>query len=215
MKAMKVNIFIIEAREIVRVGLKSMLMIDKNLEIIGEATNKKEALAMWLPAIPHVIIMNMSAPVNDVINFTKLIKEKYPEVKILILTLHDYESSLIKILDGGVNGYILKDVSQVDLSAAIKQVNLGGVAKKSNGNLEIYGKDELGKPPQKGAFNITSREQDVLNLIAEGLTNIEMANKLFTSVRTIESRRKLLLSKTGTTNTATLIRFAVINGLIT
>jgi DNA-binding NarL/FixJ family response regulator len=212
---MPVKIFLIEGREIVREGIRSMLDSANNLLLIGTAADDTEAYEKLATIRPDVILMDMNMPVKTVLEFTKGIKEKYPETRVLVLIMHEYESSLVKLLEGGVDGYVPKNTSKEELIAAIKKVNADGTYVQPDTISDILTKYKFSSGvPDKPAMDLSERERQVLDLIAVGLTNVEMAKKLFTSVRTIETRRKKLLDKTGTINTATLIRYAVLNGLI-
>jgi DNA-binding NarL/FixJ family response regulator len=137
---------------------------------------------------------------------------------VLILSMHDHESYLIDLLDAGADGYILKNTSKDELLFAIKKIARHGIYMGPEFTLNMLAKYKAStgfmSPGPLKEHNITSREMDVLKLVAEGKTNIEIARELFTSVRTIETRRKNLLDKTKTTNTATLIRYSIQNGLI-
>lgn len=119
--------------------------------------------------------MNTIGPVKKVIKFTKWIKQKYPQVKILIVTLHDYESSLVKILKNGANGYVLKEGSRDQLINAIEKVNTKDEKIKSEFASEVYEKDEPTERSGKTVTGVSRGEQDVLRLISIGLTNNQMA----------------------------------------
>lgn len=214
---MLIKVLLVEDHEIVREGLKALLEAEKNIKIAGEASNGREALFLVKASLPDVVLMDVNMPVMNGIEATQLIKKEFPEVKVLILSMHDHESYLIDMLDAGANGYVIKNCSREELIFAIKKVASDGVYIGPEFTLGM-----LAKYKNSSAFNIEKNpdislsdyEIEVLQLVAEGLTNVEMAQKLHTSVRTIETRRKRLQEKTKTSNTATLIRFAVLNGLI-
>lgn len=208
-----IKLFLVEDHEIVRQGLKALL--EGKCRIIGEASNGMEALKKLEEGLPDVLVMDMNMPVMNGAECTKLLKQKYPEIKILILSIHDDEDYLLHTLFAGADGYILKNSSTDELILAIKKIIKGGMFISTEIILNLLNKLKH-EPFKKIAIplDITEREMAVLKLIGEGLTNTEIAEKLFTSVRTIETRRKNLLQKTKTTNTATLIRFAVKNGLL-
>lgn len=212
---MPVKVFLVEGREIVRLGVKAMLDNGRNVILAGEASHIEEALQMLKSIQPDVILLDMTLPVAALLDFTKQIKIKYPAVRILMLTLHDYESSLTRLLQSGVDGYVLKDTSGDEMIFAIEKIYKEGSYLEPDTILDVLANyKSKSEVPVAPVPNLSEREMQVLDLIAEGLTNIQMAKKLFTSVRTIETRRKKLLNKTGTINTATLVRFAVLNGLI-
>lgn len=214
---MPVKVFLVDDHDIVRQGIVALLENENSIQIIGEASNGSEALDAINKLKPDVVIMDINLPGANGIEYTRKIKSAFPQVKVLALAMHDHESYLLDMLEAGASGYILKDTSREELVFAITKVGNDGMYIDPEFTISILKKYKSGgvtKAQTKLKTNITEREMDVLKLIAQGLTNIEMAQKLFTSVRTIETRRKNLLVKTGTTNTATLIKFAVQNGII-
>lgn len=215
---MAVKIFLAEDHDIVRHGIKALLSAEQSVVVAGEASNGAEVLAMLKTQKPDVVVMDMNMPVTNGLETTKLIKKEYPDVKVLILSMHDHESYLIDLLDAGADGYVLKNSTKEELLFAILKIADGGMYIAPEFTMNMLAKYRMSMTMSSKTdvsnVHLTEREQDVLELIADGFTNLEIANKLFTSVRTIETRRKKLLEKTGTVNTATLIRFAVKHGLI-
>ncbi|MCW3077762.1 MAG: DNA-binding response regulator [Bacteroidetes bacterium] len=212
------KVLLVEDHDIVRHGIKALLEDEPAVQVVAEAANGMEALDQIARYHPEVVLMDMNMPVMNGLECTQKIKLIFPHVKILILSMHDHESYLINLLEAGANGYILKNTSREELIFAIRKIGNDGMYMGPEFTMNMLAKYKAASGfignPVKTNIAITDRERDVLNLIAEGLTNTEMAQKLFTSVRTIETRRKNLLTKTGTTNTATLIKFAVKNGMI-
>lgn len=213
-----INVLLVEDHDIVRQGIRALLENQPEVTVIGEACNGAEALEKLKILKPDVLIMDMNMPVMSGLECTRKVRSEYPDIKILVLSMHDHENYLIEMLDAGANGYVLKNTSKDELVFAIKKIANDGMYigpeftmsmlakyKASTGFAEISPSLDL---------KISEREMDVLRLVAKGLTNNEIAKQLFTSVRTIETRRKNLLEKTKTTNTATLIRFATIKGII-
>jgi DNA-binding NarL/FixJ family response regulator len=213
---MKIKVLLVEDHEIVRKGIKAILESDPEIEVAGEASNGIEAIQK-LKTIPvDFVLMDMNMPEMNGQECTKLVKQYHPAIKVLILSMHDHENYLIDMLGAGVDGYILKNASKDELLFAIKKITTGGIYIGSEFTVNIVSKYKSNNhhPVATIEIELSDRERDVLTLIAEGHTNAEIAEKLFTSIRTIETRRKRLLEKTSTTNTATLIRFAVRNGLV-
>lgn len=215
---MSIKVFLVEDHDIVRQGVKALLENNNETSVIGEASNGEEALQKLKKVQPDVILMDYNMPIMNGLECTRKVKVEFPHLKILILSMHDHESYLIDMLDAGANGYILKNTSPDEMIFAIKKVANNGVYMGPEFTLNMLAKYKAAQgfignrqPPN---LNLTEREMDVLKLLAKGLTNTQMAHQLFTSVRTIETRRKKLLDKTGTNNTATLIKFAVLNGMI-
>jgi two-component system, NarL family, response regulator NreC len=215
---MGIKIFLVEDHDIVRQGIKILLKNNEGIEIVGEARHGEEALRKLNHVKPDIILMDLNMPVMNGIECTKRVRQYFPDIKVLVLSMHDHENYLIDMLEAGADGYILKNTCADELVFAIKKIINGGMYMSPEFTLAMLSKYKSAKA-QLGKQSVidvklTDREMDVLQLVAEGLTNTEMAHRLFTSVRTIETRRKKLLDKTGTKNTATLIKFALQNGLI-
>lgn len=215
---MPVKIFLIEDHELVRQGIKALLEDEPDIIVAGEASNGEEALQKLKTENPDLLLMDMNMPVMNGVECTRKIKQLHPHLKVLVLSMHDHESYLLEMLSMGADGYILKNSSKEELIFAIKRIASGAMYIGPEFTLNMLARYALEKsthpPVASPSIELSDREKDVLELIAEGLTNVEISNRLFTSVRTIETRRKKLLEKTGTNNTATLIKFAVQNGLI-
>lgn len=215
---MKIKVLLVEDHDIVREGLRALLEGEADIEVVAEACNGEEALELLREKNPQLILMDMNMPVMNGLEATKRIKRDYPGKKVLILSMHDHESYLIDMLDAGADGYILKNSSRTELLFAIRKVAADGKYMGAEFVFSMLAKYKAGNSGvnavKRSDIKITDREMDVLNLVADGKTNQEIAKQLFTSVRTIETRRKNLLDKTGTTNTATLIKYAVQNGLV-
>ena len=215
---MKIKVLLVEDHDIVREGLRALLEGEPDIEVVAEACNGEEALDLLREKNPQLILMDMNMPVMNGLEATKRIKRDYPGKKVLILSMHDHESYLIDMLDAGADGYILKNSSRTELLFAIRKVAADGKYMGAEFVFSMLAKYKAGNngvnAVKRSDIKITEREMDVLSLVADGKTNQEIAKQLFTSVRTIETRRKNLLDKTGTTNTATLIKYAVQNGLV-
>jgi two-component system response regulator NreC len=198
--------------------LKTMLADTTGIEIIGEDCSGSGAfLKLDGESLPDLVIVCLGTPEKDLGQLRKL-KQEFSLVKVLLLTAHNQENCLISLLTSGAEGYAARHPLREDLQFAIKKIAAGGMYVDPEFTLDLLAMykaaTNVDTYPAKEDLNITEREMDVLSLVAKGHTNAEMAKQLFTSVRTIETRRKNLLEKTGTTNTATLIRFAILNKLI-
>lgn len=212
---MAVKIILVEDHDVVREGVRSMLENDAEIQVAAEACNGLEALELCSRLDVDMAVMDINMPVMNGLECTRILKKQFPETKVLILSMHNYENYLIDMLQAGADGYILKDSCRHELAFAVKKIAQGGMYIGPEFTVSILEKYAAGgsRADYQGPA-ISEGEIQVLELIAEGLTNTQMANKLFISVRTIESRRKKLLEKTGTVNTATLIKFAIRHGLI-
>jgi DNA-binding NarL/FixJ family response regulator len=215
---MEIKILLAEDHDIVRDGIRALLESEHDLRVIGQASNGEEAFAKARELNPDVVIMDLNMPVMNGLDCTRKIKAELPKIKILVLSMHDHENYLIDLLDAGADGYVLKNTSKEELAFAIRKIYKDGIYMGPEFTLNMLQKYRTTVQPdraeKKEQLNISDREMEVLNLVAQGKTNSEIARTLFTSVRTIETRRKNLLDKTQTNNTATLIRYAVKNGLV-
>lgn len=214
---MNIKILLVEDHDIVREGVRSLLENEPGIEITGEARNGQEALDLCRSLAPDLVLMDVNMPVMSGLECMRIMNAEFPLVRVLILSMHEYESYLIDMLDAGADGYILKNSSKAELLFAIKKVAGGDVYISSEFTLSMLEKYKNGNfihIKSDKPIVLSEGEAQVLDLIAEGFTNTEIADRLFVSVRTVESRRKKLLEKTNTCNTATLIKFAIRNGLI-
>jgi len=199
---MAIKVFIVDDHYMVIEGIRSLLSGERNLEWIGHATNAASCLAFLSNCLPEVLLMDVNLPDKSGIELCKEVKEKYPSVFIIGLSTFNQQSFIDKMMNNGASGYVLKNATQDELVEAITMV--------ANG--KTYLSFEAGKTLQKiknSSIVLTRREKEVLELIAEGLTNNEIAAKLFIGTTTVDTHRKNLLTKFEVKNTATLIRTAV------
>jgi DNA-binding NarL/FixJ family response regulator len=213
------HILLAEDHNIVRNGIKMLLEMDKNITIAGEAVNGKEVLDLVKSGMPvDIILADINMPELDGISLLKEMKMLSPSTLIVMLSMHDNEKYVAQAFLEGASGYLLKSVSADELIFALKHVQTGGkylCSELAIGMLEKSvhtGHSSVSSTEPNIDFSL--REIEVLNLIAEGLTNKEISDKLFISKRTTEGHRQSLIEKTGSRNTAALIRFAVLNGYL-
>lgn len=214
-----IQVLLAEDHNIVRNGIKMLLASDKEINVAGEATNGREALE-FISANDsiNVILADINMPELDGISLIKEVKLINPDIRVVILSMHDNEKYVSQAFIEGASGYLLKSVSADEMIFSLKHVHAGGKYLCSELSMNM-----LGKLSQKNVNSIADnvsniefsmREIEVLHLIADGLTNSEMSEKLFLSKRTIEGHRQSLIEKTNSKNTAALIRYAVLNGII-
>jgi DNA-binding NarL/FixJ family response regulator len=214
-----INIVLAEDHNIVRSGIISLLEKEPDVRVAGAATNGREVLALLESGTQaDVILADMNMPEMGGIELTAAIKEKYPDCKVVILSALDHEKYVIKAFQAGASGYLLKSVSADELVFAVKHTLLNNLYICSELTSKFL-KRLLTIPDPATLHEIndiefSSKEIEVLGLITEGYTNQEIADKLFTGKRTVESQRQALIDKTGSRNTAALVRFAIINGIV-
>jgi len=199
---MTIKVFITDDHYMVIEGIRSLLQSEKSIEWMGHASNADSCLAFLKKQLPDVILMDISLPGKSGIELCKEVKEKYPSVFVIGLSTFNQQSFIQKMMDNGASGYVLKNATQKKLIEAIQAVAIGKtyLSEEAATSLRKYAESEIPV--------ITRREKEVLELIADGLTNGEIAQKLFISTTTVDSHRKNLLAKFEAKNTALLIRTA-------
>lgn len=199
---MTTRIFIVDDHYMIIEGIRSLLQNGKGLEWIGHAMNATSCMAFLKTHQPHIILLDINLPDVSGIELCKEIKAKYPKIGIIGLSSYNQQSYINKIMDNGASGYVLKNATKEELLDAIETV-MDGQKYLSEEAALIVKKNVGSKIPI-----ITRREKEVLSLISEGLTNNQIATKLFISITTVDTHRKNLLAKFEAKNTATLIRMA-------
>jgi DNA-binding NarL/FixJ family response regulator len=183
-------------------GIRSLLFGDETLEWAGHATNAESCLAFLQLQQPDVILMDINLPDKSGIDLCKEVKARYPAIRIIALSSFNQQSFIQKMIDNGASGYVLKNATREELKEAIETVMTGNAFLSKEAAATIENAKDSGIPV------ITKREKQVLVMISEGLTNLQIADKLFVSVTTVDTHRKNLLSKFEAKNTATLIKLA-------
>ncbi|WP_462219801.1 response regulator transcription factor [Ferruginibacter sp.] len=206
-----IRVFIVDDHPVVIEGIHSLLQNEKDMAWMGHAMNAASCLGFFVNNTADVVLMDISMPGMDGVELCAVMKEKYPGIMILGLSSFNQGLYIKKMVENGASGYILKNSSKEELIKAIHAVHEGC----------IYFSGEVGmalKEYQKSEKNdlrlLTPREKEVLELIAQGYTNPQIAEKIFLSPFTVDSHRKNLLAKLGVKNTASLIRLAVEKKLI-
>ena len=213
----KVRIVLAEDHTILREGLRALLTADPDFEIIGEAADGREAVRFVEKQIPDLILMDLSMPRMTGMDAIREIKKRYPQTKIIALTVHKTEEYLRTTLHAGADGYVLKDATRDELMMAIQSVLKGktylspGVSGRViEGYLE--GKESQMPPSTLGL--LSQREREVLKLIAEGYKNKEIATDLCISLKTVEKHRANLMKELDLHNAAALTAYAIEQGLV-
>lgn len=202
--------------------MKAFLRESPDIEIVGEASNGDELLELLQHTQADIILMDISMPGKDGVETTRELQVIHPEIKVLVLSMLDSERSVHQMMEAGASGYILKKAGKEEMISAIQLVASGVTYISSGVAIDLLRKSHAPamqncRTPEAESVSpreLTKRELEVLKLISEGYTNAEIAEKLFTSKRTIETHRHNLLEKTHAKNTATLIKFALQKGII-
>jgi|SRR5690554_2549583 len=213
-----INILLVDDHTLIREGLKLILKKNKQFKVIGEASNGVEALEFLEKnaAKTHVMLLDITMPELDGFEVAKVVKKKYPDLKVLALTMHNEESYITKMIDVGVHGYVLKDSNLDDLSSAIKTI-LDDKPYYSSDVSAVMINSLMNKDKQKdnnAIDNLTEREKEIIHLISDGYKSSEIADKLELSTRTIEVHRRNLMKKLEVKNTAELVSYVLKSKLI-
>lgn len=211
-----IKVVLVDDHRILREGLKKLLTTDPEISIIGEAANGEEAISLLNTMEPDIMLMDIGMPVMNGLVATKKIKEKFPYVKVLILTQYDSEEYLYTVLHAGAAGYVLKETASTELIWAIKTVN-DGLAYLSPAMTQTLIQERL---EQKDAGSkikeiLTPREQEIFKLLADGLSNNAIAEKLVISLKTVQTHRAHIMEKLNLNNRTELIKYAIRQGIIT
>ncbi|HHF43604.1 MAG TPA: response regulator transcription factor [Candidatus Aminicenantes bacterium] len=213
-KQKKVRLLIADDHEIVRKGLRVLLETSTEVEVVGEAVNGREALSKAAQYRPDLILLDLVMPGKDGLEVIKEIKNNFPSVKILVLTSYSEEEKLAQALKEGVLGYLLKDSSPEELLEAIKEVSQGKTHLSPELAFRVvrllYGKTT----PLSNSEFLTKRELEVLNLLAQGLSDREIAQRLFISPRTVGTHVSNILTKLGVKNRTQAVLLAQEKGLV-
>jgi DNA-binding NarL/FixJ family response regulator len=204
----KIRVLLADDHALVRRGFRRILEDDEAIEVVGEAANGDEAVALTSALKPAVIVMDVAMPGTNGLAATKKILADHPDVAVLMLSMHSEETLVRQSLDNGARGYILKNALDLDLASAVKRVAAG----------ETVIDPSVNKPPSlKGerTHGLTPRELEVLQLICSGMSNKEIAEELDLSVNTVAVHRANIMNALGLHKTAELVVYAISNGLVT
>jgi two-component system nitrate/nitrite response regulator NarL len=209
-----IKVLVADDHPVVRKGLQSLLAKPGHLKIVGEACDGDEALRKTRELKPDVVLMDISMPGINGLAVTEMLRKEAPDTKVLILSVHNNRDYIFRVIQAGAHGYVSKEAPPTELLEAIRSVFNG----------EPFFSEEIARAAlsqfvssggKKEPFaQLTSREREVLVLIAEGQSNKEIANKLGIGVRTIETHRERIMRRLGIHSVAGLTKYAIANGLI-
>lgn len=214
----KIRVLIAEDHAIVREGLRALLEAQSDIEVIGEATTGEEAVAKTAVSQPDIVLMDITMPGMNGLEATRRIRQHDPEVKILALTMHQGDEYFFEILEAGASGYFVKGGSSAELISALRALWRGDVyiyptmARKL---LSDYLQRAKTGQDKETYDVLTSREREILKLVAEGYGNQEIAERLVLSPSTVQTHRSNLMAKLGLHNRVELVKYALRHGFIT
>lgn len=214
----KIKIILVDDHHIVRDGIKSLLQNEPDISVIAEASDYSELIDYLGIRIPDVILLDISLPDISGIEITKILKEKFPEIRIIILSMHINEEFIINAFQNGANGYLAKNTTKKELLDAIRQVFEKGeyyspmiskiLAKSFIKTVKSDSKEQISE------HLLSKREIEILKLFADGYSNGEIADKLFISTRTVESHKNHIMQKLDLKSAVEMVKFAIKNRIV-
>lgn len=213
----KIKVLLAEDHTIVRKGITSLLAGEADIEVVGEAEDGQEAVEKVEQLAPDVVLMDNTMPVLNGLEATRQIKKRFPEVKVLVLTMHTTEEYIQQFLQAGASGYLIKKTAPKELVTAIYAVYRGDSYLSpaiSNLIIEGYLQQAASVASEDNYEKLTDRERQVLQMITEGASNREIAERLHLSIKTVNNHRMNLMDKLNIHNTAKLVKYAIRKGVI-
>ena len=214
----KIRLLVVDDHPVVRAGLHTLLATQPDMEVVGEAVDGASAVERALELQPDVVVMDLTMGEMDGLAATREIVDRLPETKVVVLTMHANEEYLRQALQAGATGYVLKEAVDTEIAVAIRVVQRGEVflypsfTRVLLADL-IQGEEKDDRFRQDGYERLSEREKDVLRLVALGDTNREIAERLYLSVRTVETYRARLMEKLNLKSRGELVRYALRRGL--
>lgn len=214
-----IRVLLADDHAILRAGLRMLISSQPDLQVVGEAADCHEALEQVRLLQPDVLTLDLTMPGGSSIKLIERLQQECPQVRVLVLTMHDDPAYLRAVMAAGGAGYVVKVVADTQLLSAIRAVHQGRIVVDVNLPQKTAPprSDEIAGPasPRSAGFaSLSTREQEVLPLLAQGHTNQEIANRLFLSVKTIETYRARIVEKLGLRSRADLVRYAIEIGLL-
>jgi DNA-binding NarL/FixJ family response regulator len=211
----KIKVLLVDDHAIMRDGIRALLSLQDDIEIVGEASEGKEAIEKTRLLYPDVVVMDIAMPGMDGLEATRRITKQYPKTKVLVLTQYDNKEYILSAVKAGSAGYVPKRALGSELVSAIRAVYRGDsylYPSAAMALVEDYRQQSKSTDPYD---QLTPREREILKLIAEGHTSREVANLLFISLKTVMGHRTKIMEKLGLKNRTELIKYAMRKGLLT
>lgn len=214
-----IRILIADDHTIVRQGLKRILEDETGMEVVGEAVDGRDAVAKAMDLMPDIVLMDLSMPGLHGLEAARQITKRLTKTRVLILSMHKNEAYVLQALQAGASGYILKDSASEEVAGAIKSVWRGdSYLSPSISRVVIEDYLRLSAPGTAGAKSLydtlTVREREIFQLLAEGLKNQEIAERLHVSVKTVETHRAHIMEKLNLNNIAELVKYSIEIGIV-
>jgi len=213
----KITVILADDHTVVRQGLRALLEAEEDMCVIGEAENGRQAVQMTKRLRPDVVVMDIAMPLLNGLEATRQVSRESPKSKVLILSSYSDDEYVQQLTDAGAAGYLVKQTAAQDLVTAIREAKKGNAffSPTISKRLLEHFRSSIGKPPgEKKSPKLTPRELEVLQLIAEGYANKQIAGELFISIKTVEKHRQQLMNKLDIHDVAGLTRYAMAKGVI-
>jgi two-component system, NarL family, nitrate/nitrite response regulator NarL len=212
----RIRVLLAEDHAVVRQGLRALLSLEKDMEVVGEVQDGREAVGTVKKLLPDVVIMDIAMPLLNGVEATRQIVRLVPDTRVLILSAHSEDEYVAQVVEAGAAGYLHKQTGAKSVVMAIREIHRGATffspsISRRIGEMQSMGR---GSRTRKDAARLTSREREVLQLIAEGMGNKQTAAELGISIKTVEKHRQHLMRKLGIHDTAGLTRYAIFTGII-
>jgi two-component system response regulator NreC len=211
---MSLRILLADDHGVLRAGLRALLNAEEDLEVIGEAADGAQVLRLARQLKPDLVLMDISMPGTDGLEATRQLQAELPEVRVLLLTVHEDDGLLQEAIRSGASGYILKRAAESELINAIHVVDRGDIYVHPSMTRALFEEQHKNMPINAVEATLTLREIEVLKLIAQGHTNRQVGEILHLSMRTVESHRANLMAKLNLTSRVELVRYALKHGLL-
>lgn len=213
----KIKVLLVDDHTILRQGLQHLLEADGQFQVVGEAANGRDAIQQVQKLLPDIVIMDIAMPIMNGLEATRQIKKRFPSTRVVILTTRTYEDSIAQALQAGASGYLLKEADSTELVHAIQEVNEGTPYVSPAFSRRILEDYVRGPKPRNESpkSTLSNREKELLQLVAEGYTNQQIAEQLCISVKTVEAHKAHIMNKLKIRGRTELIKYAIFNGLVT
>ena len=214
---MTVRVVVVDDHTLVRQGIVGLLASQPDIDVVGQAGNAREAMAVIASVSPDVVLMDIAMPGQSGLDATREIRDRFPAVQVLVVTIHDREDYLFQALRAGAAGYVLKGAEVQDLLEAVRTAQRGEVYLLPSITKKLvadYLRRSQAGEERTTYDGLTDREREILGLIAQGLTTNTIATTLFLSPHTVQSHRDHIMAKLDLHSKAALIKYAIAHGLI-
>jgi DNA-binding NarL/FixJ family response regulator len=213
-KLSKRNVIIVDDHTLFRNGLRILINTMEDYQIIGEASNGKQFLELLESSTPDLVLLDINMPVMDGIEAATIAQKRYPDLKIITLSMYGEEDYYYKMVNAGVKGFLLKNSDIKEVKTALDQVYEGGSFFSSELLQNLVNSLKSSSRSKETHAELSEREMEILILICQGLSNQEIGDKLFISKRTVDKHRANILEKSDSKNTAQLVVYAIKNKLV-